>query len=340
MGNCRKCGACMNVKTIIFDNRHNKTFDVSRAISSMTITTYMTDNPGKCEFTVRSTSPLAFWEGATVSVIVDGYKMFKGFVFKKSRDEDSRNIKVTAYDQLRYLKNKDAKVFENVTSSQILAQLCDEFVLKYEITDPSTYICPPRSEDAVSLYEMVQNALDATLANTNQWFFIRDDFGVIKHLNVNSCVRPEILGDASFVTGFDYETSIDEGVYNQIKLYRDNETTGKREVFIVNDTINGGEKIKRWGILQLYEKVDESYNLSQIEDRGLKMLKYYCDTRRSLTLHCLGVKEFFAGCTFKCEISDLGDLSLDSYLLVTQCTHKFKNNDHTMDLETEVVRGG
>ena len=129
-------------------------------------------------------------------------------------------------------------------------------------------------------------------------------------------------------------------MYNQIKLYRDNETTGKREVFIVNDTVNGGEKIKRWGILQLYEKVDESYNLSQIEARGLKMLKYYCDTRRSLTLHCLGVKEFFAGCTFKCKIADLGDLSLNSYLLVTQCTHKFKNNEHTMDLETEVVRGG
>lgn len=330
----------MNVKTIIFDNRYNKTFDVSRAVSDMTITTYMTDNPGKCEFTVRATSPLAFWEGATVSVIVDGYKMFKGFVFKKSRDQDARNIKVTAYDQLRYLKNKDSKVFENVTSSQILARLCDEFVLKYEITDPSTYICPPRSEDSVSLYEMVQNALDATLANTNQWFFIRDDFGVIKHLNVKSCMRPEMLGDASFVTGFDYETSIDKDVYNQIKLYRDNETTGKREVFIVNDTVNGGEKIKRWGILQLYEKVDESYNLSQIEARGLKMLKYYCDTRRSLTLHCLGVKEFFAGCTFKCKIADLGDLSLNSYLLVTQCTHKFKNNEHTMDLETEVVRGG
>ena len=146
--------------------------------------------------------------------------------------------------------------------------------------------------------------------------------------------------DKSFVTGFDYETSIDDNVYTQIKLYRDNQTSGKREVFIVNDTVNGGDKLKRWGILQLYEKIDESYNLAQIESRALKMLKYYCDTRRSLTLHCLGVKEFFAGCTFKCKIADLGDLSLNSYLLVTQCTHKFKNNEHTMDLETEVVRGG
>lgn len=330
----------MSVQTIIFDNRNNKTFDISKAVSDMTITTYMRDNPGKCEFTVRASSPLAFWEGATVSVIVDGFNMFKGFVFKKSRDQDARSIKVTAYDQLRYMKNKDAKVFEGKTSSQIFAQLCDEFVLKYKVTNPSSYVCPPRSEDATTLFEMVQNALDVTLANTGEWFFLRDNFGTLEHLNVKSCLRPEVLGDKSFVTGFDYETSIDKDVYNQIKLYRDNDDTGKREVFIVNDTINGGEKIKRWGILQLYEKVDESYNLAQIEARGKQMLKYYCDTRRSLTLHCLGVKEFFAGCTFKCKIADLGDLSLNSYILVDQCTHKFENNVHTMDLKVEVVRGG
>lgn len=329
----------MNLQINIFDNRYNILYDISQVVADLTITTYMDDNPGKAEFTVLAVSPLAFWEGATVSIIVDGYNMYKGFVFKKSRDEDVKRIKVTCYDQMRYLKNKDAKVFSGKTSNQIFEQLCEEFVLKYKTVDASSYICPPRSEDNVSLYEMIKNALDATLVNTKQWFFIRDNFGTLEHLNIKSCLRPEVLGDASFVTGFDYETSIDDDVYNQIKLYRDNESTGKREVFVVNDTINGGEKIKRWGILQLYEKIDESYNLSQIEARARQMLAYYCDTRRSLTLHCIGVKEFFAGCIFKCSIKDLGDLSMNSYLLVTECTHKFSNSEHTMDIKTEVVRG-
>lgn len=339
MGYSRKCGARMNLVTYIYDNRNGVTFNVSDVVSDMTITTYMEDNPGKLEFTVLVTSPLSFSEGATVSVILDGYKMFKGFVFKKSRTEDVKKVKVTCYDQLRYLKNKDSRVFENVTSNQIFEQLCKDFVLKHKTVDASSYICAPRSEDATSLYDMIKNALDDTFANTGKWYFIRDNFGTLEHLNITSCVRPEVLGDASFVTGFDYETSIDSDVYNQIKLYRDNDETGKREVFIVNDTVNGGEKIKQWGILQLYEKIDESYNVAQIESRALAMLKYYCDTRRSLTLRCLGIKEFFAGCIFKCKIADLGDLSLNSYLLVTECTHKLSNEEHTMDLKTEVVRG-
>lgn len=304
----------------------------------MTITTYLEDNPGKLEFTVLATGSLAFWEGATVSVVLDGYNMFKGFVFKKSRDKNTKTIKVTCYDQLRYLKNKDSRVFEGVTSNQIFEQLCKDFVLKHRTVDASSHICAPRSEDATSLYDMIANALNDTLANTQEWFFIRDNFGVLEHLNIKSCMRPEVLGDASFVTDFDYQTSIDDNVYNQIKLYRDNDSTGKRDVFIVNDTVNGGETIKRWGILQLYEKVDEKYNLAQIESKALQMLKYYNSTRRSLTLNCLGVKEFFAGCIFKCKIADLGDLSLNSYLLVTECSHSISNGLHTMNLKTEVVR--
>lgn len=339
MGYERECEARMNCITQIYDNINGVTYDVSDVVSDMKITTYLEDNPGKLEFTLLDESPLSFAEGATVSVILEGYKMFKGFVFKKTRDEDVEKVKVTCYDQLRYLQNKDSRVFENVTSSQIFAQLCKDFVLKYRVVDASSHICAPRSEDATSLYDMIKNALDDTLANTKQWFFIRDNFGTLEHLNIQSCLRPEVLGDKSFVTGFEYETSIDDDVYNQIKLYRDNQDTGKREVFIVNDTVNGGAKIKQWGILQLYEKVDEKYNIAQIEARALQMLKYYCDTRRSLSLDCIGIKEFFAGCIFKCQIADLGDLSMNSYLLVTECVHKISNKEHTMELKTEVVRG-
>lgn len=328
----------MKLKVIIYNNVKDISYDVSKAVSDITITTYLEDNPGKLEFTVLKKSPLSFSHGATVSVVLDGHKMFKGFVFKKSSNEDNNKIKVTCYDQLRYLQNKDSRVFEGVTSSQIFEQLCKDFVLKYKVVDASSYVCPPRSEDATSLYDMIKNAMDNTLANAGQWFFIRDNFGTLEHRNVKNCIRDEVLGDKSFVTGFDYESSIDEDVYTQIKLYRDNQETGKREVFIVNDTVNGGKKLKKWGILQLYEKVDENYNLAQIEARALQMLKYYGSARNSLTLHCLGVKEFFAGCIFKCSISKLGGASVDSYLLVKECTHKISGDYHTMDIKTEVVR--
>lgn len=338
MGHERECEAGMNIIATIFDNRYGNTFDVSQVIGDLTITTYLEDNPGKAEFTVLKTGSLAFWEGATVSFIIDGVKIFRGYVFSKSRTKDVDLIKVTAYDQLRYMKNKDSRTFEGKTSDQIFSMLCNDFVLKHRVVDKSSHVCAPRNEDATSLYDMVKHAMDDTLANSRKWFFIRDNFGTLEHLNVMSCNSGIVLGDASGVVDFDYETSIDSDVYNQIKLYRDNTKTGKREVFIVNDTINGGDTLKRWGILQLYQKIDEKYNIAQIEQRATSMLRYYNSVRRKLTLECLGVPSLFAGCIFKCAIADLGDISMNSYLLVTQCVHTFKNNEHMMKLTTEVVR--
>lgn len=330
----------MNIFATIYDNRYGKLWDISNAISELSITTYMDGAPGQCTFDLIKSGELAFWEGATVSIEVDGVKMFKGFVFKKSRSQDVDIISCTCYDQLRYLKNKDSYVFEGMSSDQIFKKICDDFVLKHKVVDASSHICTPRSNDATSLYEMIEHALDDTLINTGEWYFIRDNFGVLEHVNVWSCLSGLLLGDRSGITEFEYETSIEDDTYNQIKLYRDNEKSGKREIFIVNDTINGGQNLKEWGILQLYEKVDEKLNKAQIEEKARGMLRLYNNVKRSLTLTSEGVPTIFAGCIFRCRIADLGDLSIDRYLLITECTHNISNGVHTMELTTEVVTGG
>ena len=48
-----------------------------------------------------------FSEGSAVRMRVDKDNVFFGFVFKQQRSKDNI-ITVTAYDQLRYLKNKDS----------------------------------------------------------------------------------------------------------------------------------------------------------------------------------------------------------------------------------------
>lgn len=338
MGDERKRGISMILYATLYDNRNNKLFDISKVIGKLTLSSYIEDNPSKCTFTIIKTDGLEFWEGATVSVEVDGYGMFRGFVFTKKRTKDTEIIEVTCYDQLRYLKNKDSKVFENMTSDQIFSKLCDDFVLRHRVVDKSSYVCAPRSHaDSTTLYEMIKYSLDDTLINSKRWFIVRDNFGVLEHISIRSLVSPYILGDRSGVTGFDYETSIDKDVYNQIKLYRDNTDTGKRDVFIVNDTINGGSNLRAWGILQYHSKVEDNLNLAQIEQRALGILSLYNNVNRKLRLACLGIPSIFAGSIFNCKISDLGDISLDSNLLVTDCTHNIENNVHTMELTTEVI---
>lgn len=330
----------MNIYATLYDNRNEILYNISEAIANIEITTQIEDDPGKATFDIIKSDGIEFWEGATVCIQLDGYKLFKGFVFAKKITKDTEIISVTCYDQLRYLKNKDSYVFENATSDQIFSKICTDFVLKYRVVDKSSYICAPRSNDATSLYEMIKNALDDTLINSKKWFIIRDNYGVLEHINVFSLYGGIILGDGSGVNNFTYETSIDSDTYNQIKLYRDNEDSGKREIFIVNDTINGGNNLKYWGILQLYEKVDENLNIAQIEQRARSMLSLYNNTKRSLKLECLGVPSICAGSIFQCSIKDLGDMYLNRYLLVTQCSHKISNGVHTMNLTTEVITNG
>lgn len=72
------------------------------------------------------------------------------------------------------------------------------------------------------------------------------------------------VGDRSIATGYTYESEIDSETYNKIKLVRDNKTTGKRDVYIFQDSNN----MTFWGVLQDYETVQEGMNEAQIKERG------------------------------------------------------------------------
>ena len=64
--------------------------------------------------------------GNPVSFRFNGANVFYGYVFKKSRS-DNRLIKVTAYDQLRYFKNKDTISYVNKTYADVLKMLAADY---------------------------------------------------------------------------------------------------------------------------------------------------------------------------------------------------------------------
>ena len=75
--------------------------------------------PGKLTFKVHLDSKLDITEGNAVRFRWNGSNVFYGFIFSKKMSKD-RVITVTAYDQLRYLKNKDTYVYENKTAAELI----------------------------------------------------------------------------------------------------------------------------------------------------------------------------------------------------------------------------
>ena len=147
-------------------------------------TTERNNNTGKLTFKVLKYDVLDFSEGSAVRMKENGDEVFFGFVFKQQRAKE-QIITVTAYDQLRYLKNKDTIVYENKTADQFLRMIAADYALNIGVLENTNYIIESRVEENTSLFEMIQNALDLTLQNTGEMFVLYDDFGklTLKHLS-------------------------------------------------------------------------------------------------------------------------------------------------------------
>ena len=128
-------------------------------------TTERKDTPGKLSFQVLKDDVLDFSEGSAVRMKVNGDGVFFGFVFKQQRSKE-QIITVTAYDQLRYLKNKDTIVYEGKTADQFLRMIAADYDLNVGVLENTGYVIESRVEENTSLFEMIQNALDLTLTNT------------------------------------------------------------------------------------------------------------------------------------------------------------------------------
>lgn len=317
----------MNVNVELLIQQGNKVF--SPIIQEgITWTTDRKGCPGELQFDVVKDDVISFSEGNPVRLKVNGTNVFYGFVFKKKRNKD-QIITVTAYDQLRYFKNKDTYVYENKTASEFIKMIAKDFQLQTGTIENTGFKIASRIEENTSLFDMVQNALDLTLENKKQMYVLYDDFGKITLKSLDN-MQLNLLIDEETGENFDYTSSIDDQTYNKIKLTYDNEDTGKREVYIAQH----GANINSWGVLQYFDTLQKGENGQAKADA---LLSLYNNKTRNLTINnALGDIRVRAGSMIPVMLN-LGDLKVKNYMLVEKCKHEFKEGQHFMNL---TLRGG
>lgn len=290
----------------------------------------LSGSPSKLTFEVVKVEKLDFQEGNLVTLKVDGRPVFKGYVFTKKRDKE-HHIKVTCYDQIRYLKNKDTKVFENMKSSDIFKNIVNHNNLKLGDVDDTGFNIKSYVGDDVSYIDMIYETLDTTMTNTNKKYVMYDDFGKLCLKDIDNMKIENFIISEDNMENFDYESSIDEDVYNQVKLVYRNEDSGKQEVFMAKDSFN----INKWGLLQYYEVIDNN-DIGKVKADIL--LELYNRKGRRLSLKGvrgnLDVRAGYRVMTFL----NVGDIILQKYLIVESVKFEFTQNHFTMDIE--VMGGG
>ena len=319
---------------ILLDNKNGTVWDISDIVTDMSWTTTRVGRPASFEFTLIGSAifqdrAFEINNGDFVRVTKDDVHVFYGYVFSIDMNEDAE-IGVKAYDQVRYLLNKDTFVFKNQTIGDIIRQIAEKFNLKTGRIDDAGYKIPSMVEDGQTLLDMIEKAITLTMSATGQFYVFFDDFGELSLRDVRSFDAGIYVGDGSLMTGFEHTRDIDSDTYNQIKLYRDNQKTGRREVYMAKDSAN----IAKWGVLQLYEKIDENMNDAQISEMLDRLAKLKNREQRTLKLDAIGDVRVRSGMYLPIVIESLG---INQPMMVDEVKHRFSGADHTMSLTLKVV---
>ena len=269
--------------------------EVTREIE---LTTNRMDAPGKLKFSCLEDGPIGIPEGSSVEYNVDGEKLFKGYVFTIERTRDGETT-YTAYDQLRYLKANASYFFNNMSLEQIITHIAGDFGLTVGTLETTGYVFPSLLKENEECLNIVFDALSETIVQTG--------------------------------TDYTYKRDIDSDTYNRVKLVRKNEKSGRTDVYVHEDTDN----IKKWGLLQYYDEVDETLNEAQIDAMCQAYLQYYNRVLQTLKLEAIGIPEIRAGMIIPVKIGDIQDLAISRLLLAEKVTQKWDGEDHTMQIEVK-----
>ena len=106
--------------------------------------------------------------------------------------------------------------------------MANDFLLKVGSVANTGYVIPKFNKENMTLFDIVLDAIDATLMATGNLYFIYDDFGKICLKNIKD-TKIDLLINNSTAENFDYTTSIDNNTYNRVVL-TDSETKSEKNV--------------------------------------------------------------------------------------------------------------
>lgn len=309
---------------VIIDNR-GKVQEVM-VEGELRITWSRDGSPGQMTLNIVKDENLDYQEGNPIAFYVDGEVFFYGYVFSKSRSGE-QIIKTTCYDQLRYLKNKSTYQYKDWTYAELLTNICNDRNLQVGEIEDTKFKIPGRIEENKEFWEILRFASDMTTANTGKLYTLFDKGGKICLKSIENMKTKDVI-DYDCTEDFDYDTSIGSNTYNRVhlKLLDDN----KKE--IKSATAEDTKSIENWGLLSYSDTTNNEE--VDIEKKAKELLSVLNRKNRKLRLkNIVGRLDVRAGSLVPVQMMAIGDIDINSMMLVQNVTHKFQEEHHFMDLE-------
>ena len=341
-------GGAAGGMTVVIYHKKEDAYYVPAVLDGAKWSTQRRGAPGKFVFSVIWDDTLKMENGDTVDAMWNGIQFFHGYIFelKKQRNQ---GWQVLAYDQIRYLKNKDTFSYKGKTASEVIRELAEDYELTVDEIADTGYVIPQRLEQNTSILDMILNALDITMIQTKALYVLYDDCGRLMLKNLED-MQTNLLIDAETAQDWDYAVSIDKGTYNLVKLIVDEEGNGQRAVYAPASNADYAESPtrKQWGMLQYFESINPKGLIINPQELANQYLAAYNRPTRTMSVKgAAGDLTVRGGSLLWLNISMADDApakvrattpaSSEARLIIAEkVVHTFTNRADLMDLE---VRG-
>ncbi len=289
----------------------------------VTYESVLNNGASKLEFTVHKDDVVSFFEGNIVTAVYNDEKVFYGYIFSKSRS-DKDFIKVVAFDQMVYLRNKDTINIINKKASDVLVEFASKFGLTTGVVEDTGVVISSLLIENKPIFDIVLEALEYTTNYSECIYTIYDDFGKLCLKEIKNRGVDFVLSEKNSCK-YSYKSNIKE-TYNHIVVM-----DGTQVVAEEVDTTN----VEKWGVLRFVEKYDEDMNSGA---KARELLKKHNKVFRTLEFSdVLGNVKVRGGSSIFVQFN-LGDVAINEKMTVINAKHTFKSNgDYFMSLK---VKGG
>lgn len=306
---------------------------------------------------------IPFNDGSAISVMANGEIIFKGIIFTTTRNQWGE-CAIMAYDALRYLKNQ-VFVFlaENSSMDAIVKDAIKDAGCKVGNIIPFDYKYKPVSiHYDKTAFDLIQFCMNRAIiyGKIKKTFCMYHNY-LTDCIDIQYCDTmqlPVVIGQKSFLTGYQIRSTIDEETYTDVSIMIDSTLSsedGKNGVKKPLRAVNA-PRMATWGTLRLihdvpeagFKQIMEQKNASnvsvaetELQELAQNMLAFYDRPTYVLTFDALGVIGVRAGNMIRVDIPSAG-IGLndggkwDNNGVVESVRHKFKESSHTMSIEMKL----
>lgn len=320
--------------TLIYQDAVSRTcYDISSLASNIEHHTEMDSQPGKLTFKLSEDPKKLLNKIKMGSVIILKSTLkilFRGRVFRAETDENG-GWQVTAYDSLRYLKNKDTMSCINKTLQEFVQDIANAANISCKVSAGGSVKLTDRLFQSKSYFEMLKTCFDEVFEKNGTLLFMRDNNGILEVTEPKKCVTSNYVGDGANLTGYSYSEDIDETTFNKIMLFKKDKKTGQLKML---DPQQDFMTATLWGVLQDEKTFDENTEDSQAIAYGQLLLANKNRIKNSISIKALNIDGLDAGCGFYFVLSKL---NIMQSVYVTRATHYYNQDLGTMDLEVSLI---